>query len=189
MELNQLSRSCKALESELNAAKDKHRAARDSYRDIRRKYGSMQRLLSGASGRPPTPRPNWKEVVTESGFEGINCDQPSALIVQEICDAVETLRDELEKTRDKLPWVQAEKREKAAMAGKWFVCRGTAPGVPKFLRMQGKVRNRNMQKGDCEQLIKGFWAFKAKAEKKKRRGAANTTCAYDDADHLSRRLM
>ena len=54
-EVCQLTSSCKALESDLSAAKDKHKASRDKYRDIRRKYGSMQRLLSGASGRPLTP--------------------------------------------------------------------------------------------------------------------------------------
>ena len=167
-EVCQLTSSCKALESDLSAAKDKHKASRDKYRDIRRKYGSMQRLLSGASGRPLTPRPNWKGIVTDSGLPDINTEQPSALVVQEICDAVEHLRDDLEAARDKLPWVQAEKKEKAAMAGKWFVCRGTGPGIPKFLRFQGKVRNRNMQKGDCEKLISGFWAFKTKAEKKKK---------------------
>ena len=84
------------------------------------------------------------------------------------------LHAELEKVRDKLPWVQAEKKQKQMMvssaiysrrnfyswnlsatpsawcllnswnlsqAGKWFVCRGTAPSVPKFLRMQVKKRH------------------------------------------------
>ena len=55
------------------------------------------------------------------------------------------------------------------MVGKWFVCRGTAPNVPKFLRYQGKVRNRNMQKGDCEALIKGFWEYKVKMDSKGKR--------------------
>jgi hypothetical protein len=54
-----------------------------------------------------------------------------------------------------------------AVAGKWFVCRGTGPNVPKFLSFQGKVRNRNMQKGDAESLIKGFWQFKRTSELKK----------------------
>lgn len=73
-------------------------------------------------------RPNWKGIVTDSGLPDINTEQPSALVVQEICDAVEHLRDDLEAARDKLPWVQAEKKEKAAMAGK---VRG--PCVPPLL--------------------------------------------------------
>ena len=41
--------------------------------------------------------------------------------------------------------MQAAKKEKAAMAGKWFVCRGLGPAVPRFLRLDGKVRNQSMQ--------------------------------------------
>jgi hypothetical protein len=117
-EANQLNFACKALDSELNAAKEAHRTSRDKYRDVRRKYGSMQRLLGGASGRPLTPRPNWTDVVAHAGLsEEISTAQPSALIVQEMCDSVEKLREDLEKARDKLPWVQAEKKEKAACPG------------------------------------------------------------------------
>ena len=178
-EVSSLERRCKGLQSDLKKSKEQHRKARDAYRDVRRKFGSMQRLLSSASGRPPTPRPDWGEVKQQAELKALNLEQPSAMIVQEICEAVETLRDDLEKARDQLPWVQAEKKEQAAMAGKWFVCRGTSPNVPKFLRYQGKVRNRNMQKGDCEALIKGFWEFKAKQDAK-----SKTPSAEPVADRL-----
>jgi hypothetical protein len=167
-EVSALERKCKGLQNDLKKSKEEHRKARDAYRDVRRKFGSMQRLLGDAGGRPPTPRPDWAEVKAKAELPTLNLEQPSAMIVQEICEAVETLRDDLEKARDQLPWVQAEKKEQAAMAGKWFVCRGTAPNVPKFLRFQGKVRNRNMQKGDCEALIKGFWEYKGKMDEKKK---------------------
>jgi hypothetical protein len=98
------------------------------------------------------------------------------LVVNELVAHMHELHTELETVRDKLPWVQAEKKQKQMMAGKWFVCRGTAPSVPKFLRMQGKVRNRNMQKRDCEQLIKEFWREKTKHNQSK---AAGTVTVAD----------
>jgi hypothetical protein len=55
--------------------------------------------------------------------------------------------------------VQAEKQEQATMAGQWFVCQGTGPNVPKFLRFNGKVRNKIMPKADCEAMIKSFYEF------------------------------
>jgi hypothetical protein len=173
-EVSALERKCKGLQGDLEKSKEQHRKARDGYRDVRRKFGSMQRLLNSASGRPPTPRPDWDEVKQQAQLPKLNLEQPSAMIVQEICEAVEELRNDLEKARDQLPWVQAEKKQQAAMAGKWFVCRGTSQNVPKFLRYQGKVRNRNMQKGDCEGMIKGFWEFKKKQDSKSKTPPTDT---------------
>ena len=52
-----------------------------------------------------------------------------------------------------------------------FVCRGLGPAVPRFLRLDGKVRNQSMQKGECERLIKDFWKFKKQLMQKSPRSA------------------
>jgi hypothetical protein len=123
----------------------------------------MQRLLNGNDVRPPTPRPKWNDLPDFQKIirgHNVNVNQPTAMIIDDLTELIENLRTEVEKARGDLPWVQAEKKAKAAMAGKWFVCRGTAPSVPKFLRMQGKVRNRNMNKRDCEATLNEFWEAK-----------------------------
>lgn len=39
-------------------------------------------------------------------------------------------------------------------------CLGTGPEVPKYLRFQGKVRNRRMAKRDAEKAVRDIWSLK-----------------------------
>jgi Ca2+-binding EF-hand superfamily protein len=108
----------------------------------------------------------WGTAVTQGAQRRageFNLQQPSAMIVAEVLDVVAAIDEKLQKTREELPWVVAEKKQKALMENKWFVCRGSAPSVPKFLRMQGKVRNRDMSKIEAEDFIKEFWDARKKS--------------------------
>lgn len=60
---------------------------------------------------------------------------------------------------------KAELRSKLG-SQKYFVGLGTGPHIPKFLRFNGKVRYREIRKGDLEALIKRVWADKAVFEAK-----------------------
>jgi len=48
-----------------------------------------------------------------------------------------------------------------------FKAIGTGPEVPKFLRWNGRVRNRNMGKAEVEKLIRDVWREKMKLDKAK----------------------
>ena len=151
----------KNLTLELDRLQGEQKGVKEQLREARREVGKLQRLLTSSTERPHTPRVDWKALRERHGIE-LNIEQPSTLVVSDLVAYMHDKNTELEAVRDQLPWVQAEKKQRQMMAGKWFVCRGTAPAVPKFLRMQGKVRNRNMQKRDCELLIKEFWAARQK---------------------------
>ena len=175
-ETRSLSSKVKNLTSELTRQQKEQKQVKGDLRETRRKVGALQRLLTSSAERPHTPRVDWEEVKgRHESLKHLNIEQPSALVVSDLVAHMHELHTELDTTRDKLPWVQAEKKQKAMMAGKWFVCRGTAPSVPKFLRMQGKVRNRNMQKRDCELLIKEFWREKTKHNQSKAAGTVTVS--------------
>jgi hypothetical protein len=87
----------------------------------------------------------------------LNLDQPSAMVAGDVLADIEVLKAYLSKVQEALPWVQAAKKQQQLMENKWFICRGSAPNVPKFLRMQGKVRNRDMQKAEAEAFVADFW--------------------------------
>jgi hypothetical protein len=89
---------------------------------------------------------------------------------------------DLKEAEAALPWktqneerLEEMRRQREALAsgdagftGKWFVCQGTGANVPKFLRFNGKVRNRMMSKRDTEAFIKEFWDHKTKADMRPR---------------------
>lgn len=139
-------------------------AVKERYRDVRRNVGKLQRVVVDANmgKRPLTPRPDWAPLKFLTG-DRMNLDQPSGLVVTELIDCIESMNADLQDVQSELPWVQEEKERQQQMANKWFVCLGTGPQVPKFLRVQGKVRNRCMQKADCEEFINSFWDARTKA--------------------------
>eukprot|EP01052_Picozoa_sp_SAG31_P023486 SAG31_NODE_1939_length_6860_cov_6.929152_1_plen_1162_part_00 len=54
--------------------------------------------------------------------------------------------------------------DKEGEAEKWITCRGKGDGVPKYLRISGRVRNRNLSRAKVVQLISDFWAYKRASE-------------------------
>jgi len=54
-----------------------------------------------------------------------------------------------------------EEEEQGARQKKHIQCLGTGAEVPKYLRFQGKVRNRRMAKRDAEKAVRDIWAMKA----------------------------
>jgi hypothetical protein len=54
-----------------------------------------------------------------------------------------------------------EEEEQGAKQRKHIKCLGTGAEVPKYLRFQGKVRNRRMAKRDAEKAVRDIWAMKA----------------------------
>ena len=47
---------------------------------------------------------------------------------------------------------------------RFFIGLGLGPHVPKFLRFSGKIRNREMKKGEVEALVKQVWKEHAEYE-------------------------
>ena len=48
-------------------------------------------------------------------------------------------------------------------AGKFITCRGKGPGVPKYLRTNGKVKNRNLSEAKVSLMLANFWKWKQKS--------------------------
>eukprot|EP01048_Picozoa_sp_COSAG05_P021421 COSAG05_NODE_3937_length_1765_cov_1.574430_2_plen_500_part_01 len=134
---------------------------KEETRKVRRNLGKLQRVIIDAQSgkRPLTPRPDWAllERVMAMDKSEVTTEQPSGMIVMDLLNQVETISHQIAKIQEELPWAIEQKKREAALQSKWFVCKGTGPSVPKFLRMQGKVRNRGMLKGDCEKFIHEFW--------------------------------
>jgi hypothetical protein len=83
---------------------------------------------------------------------------------------MERVVSETEKVKSTLPTKLVEP-EVFGREGKFFQGLGTGPSVPPFLRATGKVRNRNMQKRECERLVNDVWDAKAKHDKRLERDA------------------
>eukprot|EP00736_Rhodelphis_marinus_P006227 Rmarinus@m.16864 len=88
--------------------------------------------------------------------------KPMADIVDALKSEIKKLQTELKETQALVPWLEEEKRIEKETQENWFVCRGTGTDVPKYLRFQGKVRNRRLGKRELEQIIADFWTTREK---------------------------
>ena len=120
--------------------------------------------------RSSTPRPPWDEIVRD----GLALDfiKPKKMTSKECVGAllkeVDRLRDANTKgKRDSLT---------EAWSKQYFEGMGTDNTVHKFLRYNGKVRNRNMSKKDTELLVRDIWTQKEKTHKKE--SLSDHTFAY-----------
>ncbi|KAK3265537.1 hypothetical protein CYMTET_25787 [Cymbomonas tetramitiformis] len=68
-----------------------------------------------------------------------------------------------------------------------FIGMGTAGDVPKFLKTNAKVRNRQMVKRDVEKLVKEIWAEKAMNDAKEK--SVRPFCPRASLLHLPHRLL
>jgi Ca2+-binding EF-hand superfamily protein len=172
------------LKTALAVAEAARTTVKEQYRATRRKVGQLQRVILDAKmgKRPLTPRPDWSKIKTmvDQGVIGsdLNLSQPSGLVIQELLDSIDTMHMELQAVLETLPWVKDAKKRDAALANKWFVCLGTGPQVPKFLRLQGKVRNRSMGKAECETFIQEFWEARTKAVAKQSYDSFKTAAEF-----------
>ena len=57
-------------------------------------------------------------------------------------------------------------KEPSKLAMFYFVGRGIDPEIPKFLRFNGRVRNRHMSKADIERIVKIVWIRKEQSRNK-----------------------
>ena len=148
----------------------KRSRCKEATRKVRRDLGKLQRVIidSKSGTRPLTPRPDWTvlEQAVAMDKSDVCTAQPSGMVVMDILSQMDMISQQVSKLQEKLPWAIEQKKREASMQSKWFVCKGTGPGIPKFLRLQGKVRNRGIQKADCEKFITEFWEARTKAKEK-----------------------
>lgn len=165
-----------------------YQKTRNQYRTLRKRMrkgtakGGDGTKMDPDTGRALTPRPEWDEVhkaLPQMPFD------TSAIVTSGTTSAASMIAEwltklsyDLKEAEAALPWkteneerLEEMKRQREAQAsgdagftGKWFVCQGTGANVPKFLRFNGKVRNRMMSKRDTEVFIKEFWDHKIKAD-------------------------
>ena len=119
-----------------------------------------------------SPRPDWTEAkeVLSVGME-LDSSLPSAEIGGQLVTNIKMMKVEYAKAMEAQAKLIAEgfnfdapsspKKEDANDdSPKWFVCKGTGPQVPEFLRATGKVRNKRLRKAKTEELLGEFWAAK-----------------------------
>ena len=165
---------------------------RTQYRAVRKRMregtvnGGDGRRMDPDTGRPLTARPEWADVqraLPQMPFDTtVLVTAGTSVATDMIAEWLTKLANDLKEAEAALPWKTANEeimeemqRQRSAIAagdagftGKWFVCQGTGPNVPKFLRFNGKVRNRMMAKRDAEVFIKEFWEHKIKADTRPR---------------------
>ena len=165
-----------------------YQKTRTQYRTLRKrmrqgtKIGGDGTKMDPDSGRPLTARPEWDEVqraLPQMPFETrAIVTSGTTAAASMMTEWLTKLAHDLKEAEAALPWkteneerMEEMRRQRAAEAsgdagftGKWFVCQGTGANVPKFLRFNGKVRNRMMSKRDTEIFIKEFWDHKIKAD-------------------------
>jgi hypothetical protein len=133
--------------------------------DVDTKLRNMRRGAGDA-----TPRPDWEEA-TDILPNKLDFEEASVSLARQMSAQILKLREELETTREQVAASEraaAERGEDAAEQvkddggedTKWFVCKGTGPHVPQFLRANGKVRNRRLPKIKLEEIIEEFWSKK-----------------------------
>eukprot|EP01043_Picozoa_sp_COSAG02_P064070 COSAG02_NODE_9260_length_2275_cov_60.164062_1_plen_752_part_01 len=165
-----------------------YQKTRTQYRTLRQRMrrgtakGGDGTKMDPDTGRPLTARPEWDEV--QKALPQMPFDTNSIVTAgtetgaRMMAEWLTKLSYDLKEAEAALPWktqneerLEEMRRQREAVAsgdagftGKWFVCQGTGANVPKFLRFNGKVRNRMMSKSDTETFIKEFWDHKIKAD-------------------------
>ena len=133
--------------------------------EIEAKLGSMRR---GHGNR--TPRPDWNDAERVLP-DKLDVEESSSSLARQVTAQIGAMRDELKLVLEQVDVIKSAEAAKAAggehdgeqdqeSGAKWFVCKGNAPNVPKFLRATGKVRNRRWSKMKVEEIIAEFWSKK-----------------------------
>jgi hypothetical protein len=166
---------------------DYHRT-RNQYRIVRKRLRSGMLTDDDGSrmdpdtGRVLTPRPDWDRLQTDLPQAILPFDTKaltkegtsSEFAASQMVEWVGRMAKDVREAEAALPWqtdneerLAEMKRQAAATAaggegftGKWFVCQGTGPNIPKFLRFNGRVRNKMMSKRETEQWIEELWDAK-----------------------------
>ena len=172
------------------ATSDLHRT-RNQYRTVRKRMRQGSAMGVGGkpidpdTGRALTPRPIWTDVRSSMpdtlAFDTAEIADPktsSSDAVNLLVTWLTKAGKDLKEAEAALPWktdneerVAEMKRQATAMAagqegftGKWFVCQGTGHGVPRYLRFNGKVKNKMLSKKETENFLTQFWEAKIKAD-------------------------
>ncbi|XP_031561984.1 translin-associated factor X-interacting protein 1-like [Actinia tenebrosa] len=152
-----------ALHSKIEADKEKlaednkklmqeHNALLDVYKKVVEQRDQLS-LECDQMRRSATPRPSWEKCgqYIEGGTERwneISQNKTSDELVNVLL---------AEMTGQDIAQIQSG----TSTAAEYFEGQGTGPEVPRFLRYEGKVRNRRLGKRDTSLLIKDIWQEKA----------------------------
>lgn len=154
-----------SLLHELKVTAEETESLGHKLKDVEAKLGSMRRGLGDR-----TPRPDWNEA-NRVLPDKLGDEEPSSSLALQVTAQIGAMRDELKSTLEQVDVIKSAEAARAAggehdgeqdqdSGAKWFVCKGTAPAVPKFLRATGKVRNRRWTKMKVEEIIAEFWSKK-----------------------------
>ncbi|CUG83694.1 Hypothetical protein, putative [Bodo saltans] len=138
----------------------KERTERESLEDQLKESGTTR------IDRPLTPRPSWisvKAILPKWSLPQQSSDE----ILNDIVTQVKASQRD-DKRADEVASMSKAVREWFGENNlcegdlsrgqvKTFIGRGNGPHVPVFLRFQGHLRNRRLNKGDVENMLKHFW--------------------------------
>jgi hypothetical protein len=151
----------KSLNYEFQQLRQKH----ESTATERAAFREQEELLTEMR-RCATPRPNWKKAQS-SGYIGGDIDvgeQTSDTLVGQLYQRIDKLVSELAAAKRKLLRLKgdddADDDDDDEDPDKYFECRGVGDTVPRYLRLNGVVRNRKFQKAEFEDLVKDIWREK-----------------------------
>jgi len=109
-----------------------------------------------------TPRPEWEEMlmnVPELEDSFAKCSNSSDKF-DEVSSALKKATAAVNKMSKKKPAPKG-KRKDGKDAFDYFTGLGTAKDIPKFLQTNGRVINKHMAKGVCEDTVNACWEMKA----------------------------
>eukprot|EP01012_Entosiphon_sulcatum_P066263 TRINITY_DN9540_c0_g1_i1.p1 TRINITY_DN9540_c0_g1~~TRINITY_DN9540_c0_g1_i1.p1 ORF type:complete len:769 (+),score=148.83 TRINITY_DN9540_c0_g1_i1:39-2345(+) len=152
-------------------------------KQTRTKFERYRQAVQQESGRALTPRPEWREVFAGEDInwpvapDGSDRPMPSQEMLTAIKSSWDQLRAEHKKTAQmaqKANVIQNFMEDEAIQdlqldvlkRPRFFIGLGTGESVPQYLRWHGKVPYTDIQKGECERIVKEIWAEKTKPAKK-----------------------
>jgi len=107
-----------------------------------------------------TPRPDWQQLGEHIDVQTIE-GRSSRDLLEVVCQVMRDMRELLNA-------IGAETSgDTASSKLKFFIGRGHAPSVPRYLRWTGKIGNMNLSKKQVELLTIEIWKAKAASDAQK----------------------
>lgn len=159
------------MEDALIRAKDQNRKLRkeldEANRRVKAQATQLTDLRKKRVDRPQTPRPEWNSISDLlADFNPVPGEQSTTQIIEDLSDLLRDLISENRRenevkamSRHIFEWLGEHQLTESDLAQKRpkFIGLGTSPDIPPYLRFHGRIRNKQMQKGDAERMLQAFW--------------------------------
>jgi hypothetical protein len=147
-------------------AQEEHQEKVNEFRRVTQSYENLTRELESLRCR--TPRPNWNSAVDHMSPGTTMRPQAhsSAEIVEALYAEMDRVVAEIQAVKAQLPKKYTEEEVFGRQSEYLTLALGTGPTVPAYLRGTGKIRNRKIDKGVTEGIIKEVWNEKEAYDRK-----------------------